>query len=394
MADAAAHGAPRGALTGRGRRPPAGDGPFHATFSLGRWAGVEVGANWSWVIIVWLVVWSLAAEVFPADVPGLSDGAYIAMALAATAAFFACLLLHELGHAVVARREGMEVEGITLWLFGGVARFSGMFPSAGAELRIALAGPAVTLVLGLAFLGAGLLPGPDAVNSVLTWLGRINLFLLAFNMIPALPLDGGRVLRSLVWRATGDFTAATRTAGTVGAGIGNLMVVLGVLALLLAGDVGGLWLAVIGLFVSGAAKAETSMATTRSALAGLTVRDAMVREPETLSAEMTVASFVAGPFARGRHASYPVLYPDGRVGLLFFRDVAEVAPSRWEHETVGTVAVTHDEVLAPGDELGDALMLLAQARTGRALVLDEGRLAGLLSTTDVSRLIELRRLTS
>ena len=130
-------------------------GPLHASFSLGRVAGVEIGVNWSWVIVVFLVIWSLGAAVFPDEAPGLSDGAYLAMAVVAALLFFGSLLLHELGHAVVARREGMEIAGITLWLFGGVARFQGMFPSGGAELRIALAGPAVSLALGLLFLGAG-----------------------------------------------------------------------------------------------------------------------------------------------------------------------------------------------------------------------------------------------
>ena len=129
------------------------EGPLHASFVFGRVAGVEIGVNWSWIVVVGLVGWSLGAVVFPDEVPGLSDGTYLAMALIATVLFFASLLLHELGHAVVARREGMEIDGITLWLFGGVARFKGMFPSGGAELRIALAGPAVSLFLGLLFLG-------------------------------------------------------------------------------------------------------------------------------------------------------------------------------------------------------------------------------------------------
>ena len=321
MEDAAASRGPHGAdasLSGPPRPARDDDGPFHATFSLGRVAGVHVGAHWSWIIVVWLVVWSLAAEVFPDAAPGLSDGAYLAMAGVATLAFFASLLLHELGHAIVARREGMEIEGITLWLFGGVARFQGMFPSAGAELRIALAGPAVSLVLGLSFLAAGLLPVPDSVDSVVTWLGRINLILLAFNMIPALPLDGGRVLRALIWRSTGDFTLATRSAGSAGVAIGRVMLGAGVLLVLLTGSAGGLWLALIGIFVSTAARAETSMATSRSALAGIEVRDAMVREPEVLPADLTIADFVRGPFSHSRHASYPIGSKDGRVGLLSF----------------------------------------------------------------------------
>jgi len=377
----------------RPRRPARREeGPFHASFVLGRVAGVEIGATWSWLIVVGLIVWSLGAAVFPDEVPGLSGGAYAAMAVAATALFFISLLLHELGHAVVARREGMTISGITLWLFGGVARFEGMFPSAMAELRIALAGPAVTLVLAGLFLGGGkALPLPDAVDEVVTWLGRINLILLGFNMLPALPLDGGRVLRAILWQSTGDFTRATRICGALGRAFGNALIAFGVFLLLFAGSVGGLWLIVMGFFLSAAAQAEASLATTRAALGGLAVRDAMVSQPDTLAGDLTVAQFVDGPFARSRHAAYPVL-TNGTVGLLSYRDAALVSPSDRGRVRVGQLAVPSSEglVLAPDDELGDAAVELAQTKLGRALVMDDRRLAGLLSMTDVGRLLEVR----
>ena len=171
-----------------------------ATWRLGRIAGVEIGVSWTWLFIVALVTWSLAAAVFPEANPGLDDATYAAMAAIAVPIFFACLLLHELGHAVVARREGMVIDGITLWVLGGVARFRGRFPSAGAEFRIAIAGPAVSLLLGLVFIAAAwLLRLPAVVDGVVHWLGAINLTLLAFNLLPALPLDGGRVLRAALW---------------------------------------------------------------------------------------------------------------------------------------------------------------------------------------------------
>jgi Zn-dependent protease len=368
------------------------EGPLHASFGLGRVAGVEIGVNWSWSVVVGLVVWSLGAVVFPDEVPGLSDGAYVAMAIVAALLFFTSLLLHELGHAVVARREGMEIAGITLWLFGGVARFTGMFPSGGAELRIALAGPAVSLFLGLLFLGAAAaIPLPDAVDGVVSWLGRINLILLAFNMLPALPLDGGRVLRALLWIRSGDFMRATRTAGALGRAFGNGMMILGVLAVF-AGGPGGLWLIAIGFFVSAAAQAEVSFATMRTALSGLTVRDAMVPEPESVSADLTLAAFVSGPFARSRHAAYPVVRDGMPVGLLSYRDVARVPPATWEQVRTGDVVRSGDDeiALAPGDDLAEALMQLSETPLQRALVLEGNRLAGLLSITDVSRLLELQ----
>ena len=196
-----------------------------SSIELFRIAGIRVGINWSWLVVFALITWSLAAAVFPAENPGYSDSAYLVMAVAAAFLFFLSLLLHELGHALQARREGMEIDGITLWLFGGVARFKGMFPSAGAEFRIAIAGPLVSLALGVIFSGgARFLALPDAVDGVAAWLGYINLLLLAFNLLPALPLDGGRVLRSLLWAARGDFGWATRIAAAIGRGFGYLFI--------------------------------------------------------------------------------------------------------------------------------------------------------------------------
>jgi Zn-dependent protease len=369
-------------------------GPLHASFVFGRVAGVEIGVNWSWLVVVGLVIWSLGAVVFPDEVPGLSGAAYVAMALAATLLFFASLLLHELGHAVVARREGMEIAGITLWLFGGVARFNGIFPSGGAELRIALAGPAVSLSLGLALLGAAAaVPLPDAVEGVVAWLGRINLILLAFNMLPALPLDGGRVLRALLWIRSDDFMRATRTAGALGRAFGTLLMVLGVFGIF-AGAFAGLWFIAIGFFLSAAAQAEVSFATTRTALSGLRVRDAMVTEPESLTADSTLAAFVSGPFARSRHAAYPVMRNGQPVGLLYYRDLATVPAGRWDRTRVEDIALPVGEApaLAPDDDLADAVMELAETKFQRALVLDGARLVGLLSVTDVSRLLAVQRL--
>ncbi|MEX2464431.1 MAG: site-2 protease family protein, partial [Gaiellaceae bacterium] len=219
------------------------------SFTLGRIAGISFGLNWSWLVVFALIVWTLATGIFPQTNPGFSDGAYVAMALVAALLFFTSLLLHEFGHALQAKREGMEIEGITLWLFGGVAKFKGMFPSAGAEFRIAIAGPLVSLALGVLFvLVAWLMGTPEAIDAVAAWLGYINLSLLVFNLLPALPLDGGRVLRSLLWRARGDFGWATRVAATVGRGFGYLMIGGGVFLLIFEGAFSGAWLAFLGWF--------------------------------------------------------------------------------------------------------------------------------------------------
>ena len=174
------------------------------TVTLGRIAGIPIGFNWSWAIVFALFVWSLARNVFPATNPGLEHGTYLLMALVAATLFFVSLLLHELGHALTAKAEGIEIDGITLWLFGGVARIRGALPSSGAEFRMAVAGPLVTALLVIVCGGFARAThfGP-AVDGVAAWLSYINLVLLAFNLLPALPLDGGRVLRSTLWRLRG-----------------------------------------------------------------------------------------------------------------------------------------------------------------------------------------------
>jgi Zn-dependent protease/predicted transcriptional regulator len=365
------------------------------SFTLGRIGGIRIGLNWSWLVVFALIVWTLATGIFPEANPGLSDGTYIGMAIAAAILFFVSLLLHELGHALEARREGMEIEGITLWLFGGVAKFKGMFPSAGAEFRIAVAGPVVSLVLGVLFalLAWGLTMAPS-VDGVLFWLGYINLTLLLFNLLPALPLDGGRVLRSLLWHFRGDFGWATRIAATIGRGMGYLFIGGGIALFIFLNAFSGAWLAFIGWFLLMAAGAEDRYLITRQALAGLHVRDLMVREPVTTSADVTLGEFMDDVVWTRRHTTYPVTENGRAVGLLPFRCVAEVPRSEWDTRTVRECMIPREEVPVVGesDDVIDAAAELSENKVNRALVLDGERLVGLLSVTDVARALEMRGL--
>ena len=364
------------------------------SFRLGRIAGVEVGFNWSLLVIFALMVWSLRSAVFPDQNPGLADGTYLAMAVAATLLFFASILLHELGHAVQAQREGMEIDGITLWLFGGVARFKGVFPSAGAEFRIAIAGPLVSLVLGAAFVGAAVLvTGAEAVDGIAAWLGYINFALLLFNLLPALPLDGGRVLRSALWRARGDFGWATRVAASIGRGFGFLFIAGGLAMFILEGAFSGAWLAFIGWFLLGAATAENRYLVASQALGGLRVRDLMVRDPIAVPPDLTLSRFVDEIAWRHRFTTYPVV-EDGRiVGLLPFSEVAKVPRDEWATKRVADCMIPVDEALVANadDEIVEVLPELAAPGVGRALVCDDHRLIGLISVTDVMRALEVGR---
>jgi Zn-dependent protease/CBS domain-containing protein len=363
------------------------------SFTLGRISGISIGVNWSWLVVFALIVWTLATGIFPSTNPGFDDGTYVAMALVAALIFFVSLLLHELGHAFEARREGMEIEGITLWLFGGVAKFKGMFPSAGAEFRIAVAGPLVSLVLGIVFLGVALAVGsPGEVDGVAAWLGYINLTLLVFNLLPALPLDGGRVLRSALWQARDDFAWATRVAAAIGRAMGYLFIGGGIALLIFLDAFSGAWFAFIGWFLLQAAGAEDRSLLTRQALNGLRVRDLVVRDPVTTHPQLTLAQFMDDVVWSRRFTTYPVTEDGRAVGLLPFRRVAEVPRNEWEQRLVRDCMLPLEQVpiVNEDDELVDAAAELSEHDVRRALVLDGDRLVGLLSVTDVARALEMR----
>lgn len=367
---------------------------FKSTIKFGSFRGIALGANWSWLIVVGLITWSLAAGVFPQTNKGLSDATYIGMALAASVLFFGSLLLHELGHAVQAEREGMRVEGITLWIFGGVAKFSGMFPSAGAEFRIAIAGPLVTVAIATLTLSLSAVLGlPDAVDGVVSWIGSMNVILLIFNMLPAFPLDGGRVLRSALWARSGDFSRATQVAGAIGKGFGQFLMAGGVMLLLLTGIPSGIWLSMIGWFLVMAAQAESQLVTLRDAFAGRRVTDLMVRDPQAVAPGMPLLEFAERVYPDRRYNAYPVIDESGRaVGILASRNVNKIPAAHWATTPVSDAMLPLDQALAmPEDkELPEAVTELVQTELGRALILRDGRLVGLLSVTDVQRSLALR----
>jgi Zn-dependent protease/CBS domain-containing protein len=366
----------------------------NASIKLGRIAGIEIGVNWSLAVIFALIVWSLAEGVFPSQNPGLSHGTYITMGVVAGLAFFASLLLHELGHARQAQREGMEVDGITLWLFGGVSQFKGAFPRAGAEFRIAIAGPLVSLVLGVVFVLLAVFAGlPSAADGVVAWLGYINLSLLVFNLLPALPLDGGRVFRSALWYFKGNLAWATRIATDVGRAFGYLFIAAGVALFIFQGSFSGAWLAFIGWFLLQAASAEARYIAARQALEGLRVRDLMVRDPATVEADVTLGQFMDEVARSHRHTTYPVLEHGRPVGLLAFRSVAPVPRSEWDARRVRELMVPRESVPLLGEDepAADALAELYASDVNRGLVVENDHLAGFLSVTDLLRALELRR---
>jgi len=369
------------------------------SFRIGRIAGIEIGANWSVGVIFWLITWSLADGVLPQEAPGHTTGTYWVAAVIGGVAFFGCLLAHELAHALVARRSGMAVEGITLWLFGGVSRLGGDAPDPSTELRIALVGPGTSLGLGA---GLGVLawatgPFDDLLSSTVAWLSVVNLVLGVFNLVPAFPLDGGRVLQAVLWQRHGNKRRATVTAVAAGRGFGYFLIGVGLLGATSGGGIGSVWLIFLGWFLLLAARAEGSAVEVRTLLAGVRVREVMSPHPVSVTAGLSVEDLIHEYVLRARHSAYPVLSPNGEaLGLVTLRGVRAVAVGQRTTTAVGSIALTLGEVpiVAPDDLLVEALARVGDAAGGRALVIETGRVVGILTAADVQRALQLAELTN
>ena len=370
---------------------------MEGSIRLGRVAGIRVGANWSLLVLFWLIAWGLATGVYPNEDAGHSDAAYWAAAVATALLFYGALLAHELAHAVMARRQGVPVEGITLWLFGGVTRMKGEAASPGGAVRVAAVGPVVSLaaaavfgLLGVVLDGLGV---PQLVGAMAWWLARINVILAVFNVIPAAPLDGGRILQAVLWRRSGDRLAASTTAARAGRGFGYLLIGLGLFEFSLGIGVGGLWFVFLGWFVVMAARAEQLSAEARGQLGGVRVADVMTRDPVVAPGWITVAAFLDEYMLRNRFSAFPIQAFDGRLaGLVTLNRLKEVPPDRRAVVRVSDVACGMEEVaVARSDEmLLDLVGRLSGCGDGRALVIDDGRLVGIVSPTDVARALEIR----
>jgi CBS domain-containing protein len=274
-----------------------------------------------------------------------------------------------------------------------VSSFKGRFTSPGAEFRVAFAGPLVSILLGVIFVLIALADLPSAVDGVAAWLGYINLILAVFNLLPALPLDGGRVLHSALWRAKGDFAWATRVASDVGQGFGYLFIALGLGMFIFQGSFSGAWLAFVGWFLLQSARSEARYVATEQALQGVRVRDLMVRHPVTVDADSTIGQFMDDVAWSQRFTTYPVLERSRPIGLLAFASVAAVPRAEWDTRRVRDTMIPLDRVpnLAEDEKAADALADLSARTSNRGLVVDNGHLIGFLSITDLARALEVGR---
>ncbi len=369
------------------------------SFRVARIAGIPVGVSPWWLAIVALITWSLGASYFPEVVHGIGPAESYALGLASALLLFASILAHEFGHAIVARHRGIEVEEIDLWLLGGVSRMRGEAHDPRDELRYALAGPAVTAAIAACFLAlALLLPSstPAVVRALVEYQALVNGLILVFNLLPAFPLDGGRVLRSLLWRRSGDVGRSTETAASVGRGFGYLMIFLGLLEFL-GGAPEGLWLALIGFFVTMAAGAEATGAQVQAALSGVHASELMSAPVVSIPSKASPAQASADWFVPYRYSSFPVVDEQGRaIGLVSLAQIEAFARSGRARRDVSELAERDPELLIAGEE--DIARLLERPafnRFGRAVVVDPlGKPIGLVSITDVQRALRASQLAN
>lgn len=367
------------------------------SFRIARIAGIPIGVSPWWLVIVVLITWSLGASYFPSVISEVSPGVSYVLGLVSALLLFASILLHELGHALVARRHGVEVEEIDLWLLGGVAKMRNEAHDPDSELRYALAGPGVTALIALVFGGIALaLPSStsEVVRALVDYQLLVNVLILGFNLLPAFPLDGGRVLRALLWRHNHDLERSTATAATVGRAFGYLMVALGVLELF-AGSAGGLWLAIIGMFIVAAAGAQAVSAQVQATFSGVSARDLMSTPVVSVPGELTIERAGTDYFMPYRYTAFPVVDAAGHYsGVIAVDRVERIPPLERTNRHVAEVA-DHDPQLAVGEEEDVAALLSRPAfgRVGRAVVVDAlGSPVGLLSITDVQRTLRAHRL--
>jgi Zn-dependent protease len=362
-----------------------------ASVRFGRIAGIPVGASWSALLIAALIAWSLAGSLLPAEVPGLAVGAYWLAGLAGAGLFLGSLLAHEVGHALVARRAGLAVRGITLWLLGGVAQLEDEPASPADELRVALVGPAVSGALavgfGLAAAALSVVGAPVLAVTVVAWLALGNAALAVFNLLPAAPLDGGRVLRGLLWRRHGSRVRASVTAGTAGVWVGGGLVAYGLLGAFTGWGIGTLWTALVGWFLVTAARQERDQAVLRHDLGALRADQVMTPAPPAAPAWFTVDAFLRSYVHPWQADLLPLRSFEGQpAGVVTAAALASVPPDRRHLVRAGDVAIPMSALLlvGPDQPVTDLAARLAGGRTVAAVVAG-GQLLGLITPRDLAR---------
>ena len=365
------------------------------TIRLGRVFGIQVGFNWSLIFIFVLIAWTLAANVLPVNAPGYSTTLYWVVGATGAILFFACLLAHELAHSIVARRYGVKVSGITLWLFGGVSSLEGEPSSAPQEAWIAGVGPLTSLVIGgIAFVLMALTSGNALVQALFGYLTYVNIALGLFNLVPAFPLDGGRLLSSLLWWRSGSRLSGVHNAVRVGRVFAYLLIGLGVLSFFAGSALNGIWFAFLGWFLLSAATQEEQGSAIRTLLHDVPVSAAMSAPVVTLPDWVTVDQFLESVAPNHSFTTYPVHEQSGKLtGVVRLSDLVRMPRADRATKRLSEVAVpiASVPVTSPGEDLAQMIQRVGAGLDQRVLVFDNGQLAGIVSPADIARVLAARQ---
>jgi Zn-dependent protease/CBS domain-containing protein len=366
---------------------------LEAKIKLGQIWGIPLGLHTSWFLVFGLVTWSLASGYFPAEYPELTPFAYWFLGGVTSVLFFGSVLLHELGHSILAIRNQIPVHSITLFIFGGIARISREPRTPGAEFRIAIAGPLTSLALAAAFFGLWQLDRHIpylAAPSI--WLARINFILATFNMIPGFPLDGGRVLRSVVWKFTGNYLRSTQIATSTGQLFALGFIAIGIYTVLRGNFFNGLWLVFIGWFLQNAAATSYAQANLRQMLKGVKVDQVMSTECPRIPGQLSISRLINNYVLNGGNRCFLVTEGDQLRGMLTLRDISGVQRANWEQTTTEEVMQPWEKLIRvyPEMELVEALQKMDDNNVAQLPVVRDDRLLGMLSRDQVLHYIRLR----
>jgi len=362
---------------------------------IGNVFGIPIKLHYSWFIVFVLVAWSLAAQYFPATYPGWDTAISIAAGIVTSLLFFGSVLAHELMHSVVARAEGIPIQGITLFIFGGVSMMTEEPRKPEDEFRMAIAGPLTSLALGIIFLAIWyfLKTLPEVVTAVAMWLGYINVALAAFNIIPGFPLDGGRVLRSLIWWRSQNLKSATRAASIVGRIIGYLFIFYGIVLVFQGAWFNGIWLALIGWFLENAASGSYRQLALMEMLKGHKVTEVMTGDCPIVPPELTVEQLVHDNILSSGKRCFPVVKTGAGVqGLVTLNEIRAVPRDLWLSRTTKDIMTPYSKLktVSPDADMAEVMQILAEQDINQVLVVRDGNVVGMVARDNLINFINLR----
>lgn len=369
---------------------------FSKRFNFLSFAGIKIGIDISWLFIAILLSWTLAAGHFPFHYPNLSPGTYWLMGIIGMLGLFTCVVLHELGHAIVAKHYKLPISQITLFIFGGVAEIKKEPQSPKVEFLMAIAGPTVSIIIALGMYYLTQLGDqfgwPVFVRGVTSYLASVNAAIVVFNLIPAFPLDGGRVFRAILWWWKKNLSWATKISTRLGWGFGFVLIVFGIFSFISGNLLAGVWLAILGLFLQHAASSSQTQFYVGEALHGEKVQKFMKKDPISVSSDITIKEFVEQYLYHSHHHLYPVAEKGNLMGYISLHEVKSLATEEWGKTSVKKVMVpiAKFQTISPNTSALEALNLMQQVDLPILLVVEGKRLSGILTAKDLFKQISLK----